>query len=529
VQDELVGWIENGDKEEEPKKIIWVTGPAGGGKTAIMGSTAETCQKKGLLACGFFFSSFTGSTNRRFKRCLVATLAYQLIRHKALRDVGERILSCVEHYPDIFERQLEAQLDQLLLQPLRGIRRDAQSPKVILIDGLDECQAEQYGDITRSPQNAVRRNEADQTEILHALLKAANDPSFPFRIIIASRPEPAIQSFFTDIAHHTTRKIFLDDKYGPDADMLLFLNSKFKSIQLQYQLSASWPSDNVKQTLVENASGQFIYVATAMRFIEGFSAPPQELLDQVMALRRHDVSANPFAPLDALYTYVLNSSPKPLLAARWLSLIFCTSFLEEPISRKKLSARFTQLFLESSPGEASYVFRGLHSLVSIPAPDDHASPYSLFHKSLKAYLQDPSRCGSLYVDDPRELYRHRYLQIWKGMFAFFFSNCSAFYPSNSKIAEEGPARPLSRLEMGVFLNHFFELEPNFGLFFDSPFKPDSYDVAWWVRSQDECIFPEHSICRNEGQHVFAVQYLFSEVHLEVSWDIVSHCMTTNHL
>jgi hypothetical protein len=114
VQDELVNWIEQGD-EEDPKKIVWVTGPAGGGKTAIMGSTAETCQKKGLLACCFFFSSFTGSTNRRFKRCLVPTLAYQLVQHKALRGVGERILSCVEHDPAIFEKQVEVQFDQLLL------------------------------------------------------------------------------------------------------------------------------------------------------------------------------------------------------------------------------------------------------------------------------------------------------------------------------------------------------------------------------------------------------------------------------
>jgi nucleoside-triphosphatase THEP1 len=60
MQDEIVSWILHGDDEEEPKKILWVTGPAGGGKTAIMGSTANTCQKKGLLACGFFFSSFAG-------------------------------------------------------------------------------------------------------------------------------------------------------------------------------------------------------------------------------------------------------------------------------------------------------------------------------------------------------------------------------------------------------------------------------------------------------------------------------------
>jgi hypothetical protein len=519
VQDELVGWIENGDKEEEPKKIIWVTGPAGGGKTAIMGSTAETCQKKGLLACCFFFSSFTGSTDRRFKRCLVPTLAYQLVQHKALGDVRERILSCVEHDPAIFKKKLEAQLDQLLLEPLREARRDSDWPKVILIDGLDECQAEEYSDTPRSPQEAARANEADQTEILHALLKAANDPSFPFRIIIASRPEPAIQSFFTDIAHHTTKKIFLDDKYGPDADMLLFLNSKFKSIQLQYQLSASWPSNKVKQTLVENASGQFIYVAAAMRFIEGSSAPPQELLDQVMALRRQDVSANPFALLDALYTHVLNSSPKPRFAARWLSLIFLTNGLDAPGFGQKPSARFTQLFLESSPGEASHVFRGLNSLVFVPPTDDHTSPYSLFHKSLTDFLGDRSRCGSLYVDDDYELHFTRYLQIWKGTFVSF-SDCSAFHSSNYMIADKGPATPLSALEKGDFLHQFLEMRvlPISGLLKEQ--NLEMYDVAWWVRSQDEST--KHSNCKDPDRHAANVRVLFSDIHSGVSRNIVFH-------
>jgi nucleoside-triphosphatase THEP1 len=424
VQDELVNWIEHGDEEEEPKRIVWVTGPAGGGKTAIMGSTADTCQKKGLLACGFFFSSFAASANRRLKRCLVATLAYQIVQHDALREVGDRILSYVERNPAIFERQLEVQLDQLLLQPLREIRRDAQSPKVILIDGLDECQTEQYGDIARSPQDVVRANEADQKEILHALLKAANDPSFPFRIIIASRPEPTIQSFFIHTAHHTTKRIFLDNKYNPDADMLLFLEAKFAEIRREYKLSSSWPSEDVKQTLVGNASGQFVYVATVMRFIGGSSAPPDKLLGQVLELRVSDVSANPFAPLDALYTHILSSCPDPHLTVRWLTLIFIFRIFYNS------SASFVRLFLESSPGEASYVLRGLNSLVFIPPTDDHTSPYSLFHKSLTDFLGAPSRCGSLFLEEgPMDLYCTRYLQIWKGTSFFSIStDSSGFIP-----------------------------------------------------------------------------------------------------
>ncbi|KAJ2916271.1 hypothetical protein MD484_g4157, partial [Candolleomyces efflorescens] len=499
VQNELIGWIEHGDEEEEPNRIIWVTGPAGGGKTAIMGSIADTCQRMGLLACGFFFSSFTGSTNRRFKRCLVVTLAYQLVQHPALRDVGERILSCVEQDPAIFERQLEVQLDRLLVQPLRELRRDAQLPKIILIDGLDECQAENDNDLARparSPQEMARRNEADQKEILQVLLKAVNDPTFPFRIIIASRPEAVIQSFFTDTAHHITKRIFLDNKYNPDADMMLFLEARFAEIRREYKLSSSWPSQDVKEALVGNASGQFIYVATVMRFISSDS--PHEQLEQVMTLRRSDASANPFAPLDALYTHILSSSAKPLLAVRWLSLIFCTGMLDDGLSGKQYPVQFVQPFLEASPGEASHVFKGLNSLIFVPPTDDHTSPYSLFHKSFTDFLRDRSRCGSLYVDNPTDLFSTRYLQIWK---------------------DKGPATPLDPLKKEEFLHWFME---RFGpLTYWSPLFTgleqdfDSYDVGWWVRSQD--VFSKQRMCGDPSQHTCNVDYLFCIIHTNCVW------------
>lgn len=142
---------------------------------------------------------------------MIATLAYQFPEHDALSDAGDRILSSVKRDSVIFERQLEV-LERLLLQPLRESRRDTEWPKVIVIDGLDECEGQHHGGLTRSPQEAAHAKEADQTEILTALLKAGNDTSFPFRIIIASRSEPTIQSFFTGVANHTTRKIFLDEK-----------------------------------------------------------------------------------------------------------------------------------------------------------------------------------------------------------------------------------------------------------------------------------------------------------------------------
>ncbi|KAJ2932132.1 hypothetical protein H1R20_g4964, partial [Candolleomyces eurysporus] len=339
VQDEVVGWICDGNSDDEPKEIMWVTGPAGSGKTAIMGSVADTCQAKGILAGTHFFSSFSESANRRSKQYFVPTLAYQLVQHKTLSQVAEQILSAIEHNPAVFEQKLEVQLDQLILEPLRACQNHPERPewpKVILIDGLDECEADQYYDTARS--NApLRSKEEDQTEILSVLKKAARNPNFPFRIVIASRPEHAIKHFFANVANSMTRELFLDEKYNPDADMALFLDSKFANIRRQCHLPSSWPSQHIRQTLIANASGQFIYVATVGRFVEVSNGNPDELLEQVLRLPGINLaSTNPLAPLDTLYTHILNSSQDSYLSTLWLNLIFREKYLEEESSRGEI-------------------------------------------------------------------------------------------------------------------------------------------------------------------------------------------------
>ncbi|KAJ2932115.1 hypothetical protein H1R20_g4991, partial [Candolleomyces eurysporus] len=151
VQNEIISWICDGDSDDEPKDIMWVTGPAGSGKTAIMGSVAATCQGKGILGATHFFSSFSGSANRRSKRFLVPTLAYQLVLHKDMNQVAEQIFSAIERNPAVFDHKLEVQLDELILEPLRACQEGRSAwPKVIIIDGLDECEAVQYHDEAQS-------------------------------------------------------------------------------------------------------------------------------------------------------------------------------------------------------------------------------------------------------------------------------------------------------------------------------------------------------------------------------------------
>ncbi|RXW11631.1 hypothetical protein EST38_g14223, partial [Candolleomyces aberdarensis] len=105
VQGEIYSWIVHGDPDPRQKmvKIKWVTGPAGTGKTAIMGSVADTCKQDGVLAVTFFFSA-SASPDRRRKSAFIPTLAYQLAEYlPALKNL---VAQAIRDKPLLFKKNL---------------------------------------------------------------------------------------------------------------------------------------------------------------------------------------------------------------------------------------------------------------------------------------------------------------------------------------------------------------------------------------------------------------------------------------
>jgi hypothetical protein len=401
-----MSWIRHGDEDDVPKKILWLSGPAGSGKTAIAGTIADECEKEGLLAATFFFSAFSASIDRRLSKNAVSTLLYSLLQHKSIVGLKEEVLAAIDGDPVIFERHLDQQLEKLILRPLRkvvGLSDCRHWPKVIIVDGLDECEGCSESDVG-DPESRTKA----QKEILSVLSRACADLAFPFRVIVASRPEPVIQHFFS-ASPDLALNVFLDDKYDPDADIRLFLEAMLSDIRRRFSLSSTWVSKAVIDLLVKESSGQFIYAATVIRFLDNPRlGPPQEQLSRVLEWQRLDNSA-PFAPLDALYNRILHTSPKPLLAVKWLLFVKeHNMFADEPLYIKEL--------LESYPGETEYVLRSLTSLVGLV--DESGGPrFDFYHKSLLDFLRDPNRNTDLYVDkDTIDLFiKNRYYEIIQGM------------------------------------------------------------------------------------------------------------------
>jgi hypothetical protein len=357
-----------------------------------------------VLAATFFFSSWSGSIGRRRKTAFVTTIAHQLARYHP--DLREEISKAIDEDSDVFDKALYTQMEVLVLHPLRRIARPVNYPGLqgaIIIDGLDECEAEQYHDTTttgsKSRSPPTRTKEQDQLEILQVLQMASADPSFPFRILIASRPERVFREFFDPNTNPTpfARKLDLHEDYNANDDITLFLEVQFSRIRRRYNLPESWASSEIIRALVEKASGQFIYAATVIRFLDtGQREPPEALLQAVLNTEATQKStSNPLEQLDTLYAHILQSSPDSLLSVRW---IYALALLRE----EPCFASDVNLLLQTDPesSEAEHLLGPLHSLIRIPPPSGQATTqYEFYHKSLLDFLEDCDRCGNLYIQE----------------------------------------------------------------------------------------------------------------------------------
>ncbi|KAJ3504649.1 hypothetical protein NMY22_g17850 [Coprinellus aureogranulatus] len=470
VQDDILSWIDRGIE-----RLMWLTGPAGAGKSAIAGSIADKCCEpdRNWLAGSFFFSDFAGQPDRYSKEYLIPTLAYHLLQ-LGIPDLRENILSAIDACPSVFDKRLNEQLRILILEPLRKVDHAAiQSStfKTIIVDGVDECKEDRQKPDDNSGTEPDQRKaqdhrmskEENHREIISTLVHASNNSSLPFRIIIVSRPERAIEQSFSSLPSGKSKHIFLNDKFNPTADIELFLLARLDTIGRVFGLPKRWylnalPSDyphemrDVPHYLAHEASGQFVYAATVIRYIQDGTNTPPEHLRRLLNWRKYDVS-KPLAPLDALYTRILRSSPDAALSVMWILAL--TGSGSGALFRSN-SPWYQKAILESSPGQTEIVLGKLTALVGLI--DDLGQPkFTFYHKSLTDFLGDKERSGDLYLDDGavEQFLRERYYKVLKnrGPQGWLPPDLQEFYRTFS--SELCPGLDISQ-------------------------KYDASDVNWWI-------------------------------------------------
>ncbi|KAF4611983.1 hypothetical protein D9613_004440 [Agrocybe pediades] len=345
------------DKEMNAKPILWLKGGAGAGKSAIARSVAERGSNEGLLLGTFFFGA--GDTTRNHVGGLVATLAYQVCR--VFPELREMVTSLIEEDPLVFTRSISVQFTELIIRPLSTILPNhsgtTQIPRLIIIDGLDECSA----------------NMDSQRDLLFTLQEVTNSTTL-IRFLI-----------------------FLDDDYSAREDIELYLEDKFQEIKerhiFKHKLPATWPRLEIIWDLANKSSGQFIYASTVVRYIESPRHRPDQRLDAILNLRP-PFKDLPFTELDALYRHIISKADDPST----LLNILAFPVLYEAYGPAYFKVTHIEKILQLEEGDVEVILADLHSLVTIASDVDGGLGVRFLHKSLADFLCDSQRAGDLYLN-----------------------------------------------------------------------------------------------------------------------------------
>ncbi|KAF4613612.1 hypothetical protein D9613_008182 [Agrocybe pediades] len=389
ILDHIMDWILGQGQDTPVKPFLWLNGGAGAGKSAIAQSAVERCKEQGLHLASFFFNK--SDPTRNHAGLLVATLAYQLFQAFPGTEVQTQILSAITEEPLIFTKRLQQQFTALVVQPLKAYLSTHKFPKpqtsfLIVIDGLDECIAP----------------TSSQKTILSDLSKSLYSSNPCIQIFVASRPEHDIALSFSSeylCDNHTFISLDLDAQPEAKADVRLYLVDRFARIKDGFnkrtkgpKLDESWPAETVIEKLVKKSSGQFIYAATVIRYVESTRHRPDRRLDMVLELRPHD-GDSPFAELDALYANILKSSSnvEKVLEVLSLGVLRVLTIKEETSSVDEI-----EKVLAYDEGEVEMLFCDLGALVTFSQPP--RSTLKILHASLYDYLLDEARSKQFHID-----------------------------------------------------------------------------------------------------------------------------------
>ncbi|KIK62566.1 hypothetical protein GYMLUDRAFT_120490, partial [Collybiopsis luxurians FD-317 M1] len=249
-------------------------------------------------------------------------------------------------------------------------------PHILIIDGLDECS-----------------NDHDEWScILSVLAKILLKMSLPFQLLICSRPEFRIKECFGGPEFESgCQWISLDDTYEASEDIRVFLIDGFRKILKDHSHSMAhvprpWPIPAHVEYLLQKSSGQFIYAATVLKYVDHDGDVPSDRLNIVLNLPLKDYEGrdSPYAQLDVLYLQILSPVPRQTLL---LQVLAARIIFQQQNNGYQI--KFLHLLCGIPAGTLHAISSGVHSLFKDPSPVD--SGFDFAHASFPEFLLDHNR------------------------------------------------------------------------------------------------------------------------------------------
>jgi hypothetical protein len=373
---------------EDERCIFWLNGLAGTGKSTIARTIAREYFDRRRLGASFFFSRGGGDIGHAGK--FFTSFAVQLARN--VPQIQRFISDAIIKQNDIANQSLRDQWRQLVLYPLSRLDSSlCPLSYVLVVDALDECDSE--GDIRM---------------ILQLFTEARTLKTVRLRVFLTSRPEIPIRRGFYQIPA-PERQDFVLHNISPltvDHDIGIFLQHNLNFIAGERSLGAGWPDEQIVERLVNNASGLFIWAATACRFIREGKRFAAKRLDMILESSSTTINA-PEKHLNEIYLTVLRQSISSDYTAEEAeelrcilkSLLGSIVTLFSPLSTQSLSK-----LVRTSQKEVDQTLDDFHAILDIPK--DQTYPLRLHHPSFRDFLLNKERCvDSNFQVDEKQAHR----------------------------------------------------------------------------------------------------------------------------
>ncbi|KAG2040347.1 hypothetical protein BDR03DRAFT_858501, partial [Suillus americanus] len=381
ILSDIMEWVNStGDNAQ---RVLWLSGPAGKGKSAIAHTIAKWVNDVGGLGSCYCFDRQREADRRHEK--IFSTIARDLAdrdpeMRRALADAVQAA-SSLKKTADIIQ-----QWQKLLIEPLEKSSGSTGEPIVIVIDALDESG----GVETRK-------------DLLSILAGKHQNPAVPkitdlpgnFRFIVTSRPLHDIKDKFRGVQH--IRQMSMDDIPPADAkrDIHTYVSKELEGLDFR---------DREFAVLAEKADGLFEWARLACGYIkESDMVYPKDCYEAVVS--RNPAKRSPL--LHDMYRLMLtnilpgdtslHSQELRLTAlARFRSVMGQILGTAEPLPLASLNAMRRHFPTQKDDSDVELVVKRMGSLLSGTTNPD--SPIRPLHASFHDFLTDEKSSGEFFID-----------------------------------------------------------------------------------------------------------------------------------
>ena len=230
--EQIQGWLE----AETPRRVLWIKGKAGVGKTGL---AIKICDQYEQVVAHHLCKA--ENQEKKKPENLVKSIAYQLSTQ--IPEYRDKLLdpsSRLEHTLSEYKDDPRTLFEKLVVEPLYGIPREPGVKKVIVIDAVDEANNAYSNDIT-----AFIRDEFWKT------------PPW-LRLILTSRDDPLVNS---DLTEYRSEAITIESQDN-DNDILHYLEKHLKQIVPDGEKANAYAKEIAKKS-----QGMFLYAVEVMKSI----------------------------------------------------------------------------------------------------------------------------------------------------------------------------------------------------------------------------------------------------------------------